>query len=170
MLKGLSFRIKTHHMAQDHTHSIAFLVCYVTLNALCCEALSSKISRMGCRNEATFKASGTDFILKASSPKLISTAHAPLLPHCARSCIRANECKSMIYKKKPATKTEKNCQLLKSEKRNLTNSDTESSLGWMYYQPLQQVSTPLMRYHSASFRFQSTVKICKNDRVESWLW
>ena len=155
-------------MAQDHTHSTAFLIFCIALNALCCEA---KISRMGCRNEATFKASGTDFILKASSPQLISQTHAPLLPHCARSCIKANECKSMIYKKKPATKTEKNCHLLKSEKRHLTNSDIQSSLGWIYYQPLQQVGTPiLISYHSASFkmeaRYQSTVKICRNGRVK----
>ena len=134
-------------MALDHNSTKAFLIFYITVNVLCREVLSSKISRMSCRNEATFKANGTDFILKVSSPQLISTTYASSLTHCARSCIKSNTCKSMIYKKKSAQKTEKNCQLLKSEKQNLTNSDFESSLDWIYYQPLQQVCRRLfIRY------------------------
>ena len=81
----------------------------------------------------------TGFALKASSSQLISSVNVLLLPHCARNCIKTDSCKSLVYRKKPETATEKNCQLLKVEKSSLSSSDTESSVGWAYYEPLQQV-------------------------------
>ena len=98
-----------------------------------------KLHRMSCRREATFKAIQTGFVVKASSSQLISAINITLLPHCARSCIKTDSCKSLVYRKKPATTTEKNCQLLKVEKSSLSNTDIESSAGWTYYEPLQQV-------------------------------
>ena len=161
---ALSFEVKSRLMAHNHTHSRVgtFLIFCITVNALCCEALSPKISRMGCRNEAIFKASGTGFILKANSPQLISTTYAPLLTHCARSCIKSNICMSMIYKRKLVNKAEKNCQMLKSEKQNFTNSEIESSLGWIYYQPLQQVCTFILVGYQ-------TVKIMNTFIISSYL-
>ena len=101
---------------------------------------SNKINRMSCRNEATFKAIDRGFKVKESSAKLISTTNVPFLPNCARSCIKASGCKSAIYKKNPTTATERNCQLLNVEKISLTNDDKQSSSGWIYYEPLHQVS------------------------------
>ena len=100
---------------------------------------SQKIHRRNCRNEAIFKANGTSFVVKANSSTLIVTMNAPLLPNCARRCIKTNGCKSVIYKKEPATPTERNCQILNAEKADLTGDEIESSTGWIYYEPLQQV-------------------------------
>ena len=98
-----------------------------------------KIHRMSCRNEATFKANGRDFVVKESSSKLISTIKALLLANCARSCIKTSECKSFLFKKNATLSTEKNCQLLNVEKNNLTSYDMQNMTGWVYYEPLQQV-------------------------------
>ena len=99
---------------------------------------SQPIHRMSCRKEATFKANGTGFILKPSSSKLISTTNAPLLPHCARLCTNTDNCKSLVYKKQPSVVTDNNCQILTVEKMNLAKDDIENSVGWIYYEPLQQ--------------------------------
>ena len=100
---------------------------------------NKKLHRMNCRKEATFKAMKTGYAVKASSSQLISSINVSLLPHCARNCIKTDSCKSLVYRKKPATTTEKNCQLLKVEKNSLRSSDLEDSVGWTYYEPLQQV-------------------------------
>ena len=78
-------------------------------------------------------------MVKASSSKLISTTSVPSLTQCLRSCIRNDDCKSMVYKKKPATTKEKNCQILNVERSNLTNDDMVASTGWEYYEPVKTV-------------------------------
>ena len=116
------------------------LIIPVTLSIFSlCEVLSQKIHRMNCRNEATLKAIDKDFMVKESSSKFISSTSVLLLPHCARNCLKTSECKSVIYKKIPATPTEKNCQILNVEKSALVSNDKQSSAGWIYYEPLQQV-------------------------------
>ena len=127
-------------MVPHHIINIAMILVAQTIMAAGLGQISNqKLHRLSCRKEATFKANGTGFMVKAISSKLISTTNAPLLPHCARRCIRTDDCKSMLFKKKPVTATDSNCQLLKVEKMNLTNDDMENSIGWIYYEPLQQV-------------------------------
>ena len=123
-------------MAWNQVINIALPIINV-LTAICFGNIASqKIHRMSCRKEGTFKANGKDFMVKPSSSRLISTVKAIMLAHCARSCIRTNECESMIYKKKSK---EQNCQLLNVEKSSLANDDIQNSVGWIYYGPLQQV-------------------------------
>ena len=103
------------------------------------EATSQKFHRSSCHREATFKANGGNFMVKASSSKLISTTSVPSLAQCSRSCVRNDDCKSMVYKKKPATTKEKNCQILNVERSKLTNDDMVASTGWQYYEPVKMV-------------------------------
>ena len=103
------------------------------------ETKSQKIHRNSCHKEATFKANGTNFMIKADSAKLISTTSAPSLAHCTRSCIKRDGCKSMVYKKKALITNENNCQILNAEKGELTSNDMGTSTGWKYYDTLKQV-------------------------------
>ena len=114
------------------------LISLIPMIAALGKITSQPIHRMSCRKEATFKANGTGFTVKASSSKLIATANVPLLPHCARRCVNTGNCKSLVYKKQPVVVTDINCQILKVEKMNLTNDDIEHSVGWIYFVPLQQ--------------------------------
>ena len=102
------------------------------------DAKIQKFHRNSCHKEANFKANGKNFMIKASSSKLISTINAPFLAHCARSCIRKDRCKSMVFKKKSTIMNENNCQILIAEKSEFTIDDTETSTGWKYYHPLKQ--------------------------------
>ena len=132
----IDFISRNTDMHGNHIINIALLIVNV-LVAICFDKITSqKIHRMNCRKEATFKANGKDFMVKSSSSKLVSTITTPLLPHCARSCLRKNECKSVVHKK---SITEQNCQMLNVEKSSLANDDIQNSVGWIYYEPLQQV-------------------------------
>ena len=112
----------------------------ITLIVICLRAsMLEKIHRMGCRNEATFKAKSRNMRVKEGSSKIISIINVHLLPNCARSCIKTNGCKSLSFKKNLSTPTEKNCQLLNVERSNLTTSDIENNTRWIYYEPLNQV-------------------------------
>ena len=128
-------------MTRNQIINVLLFLIQLPIAAYCGEIANQKIHRMSCRNEAIFKKFGGDFMVKSSSSKLISSITARLLPDCARSCIKHSRCKSLIYKKKPATKTELNCQLLDVEKFFLANDDIKYSVGWIYYEPLQQVKS-----------------------------
>ena len=119
-------------MVHGHTIKILFL-------AILCKVELEKITRLSCRNEGTFKASGKDRIIKASSSILISNVKVASLAYCARNCIKANKCKSFVFKKNAATAFEKNCQLLNAEGSNVSLDEIQNSAGWIYYEPLQQV-------------------------------
>ena len=127
-------------MGSDHIINVAMIFVAQALMAAGLGQISNqKLHRLSCRKEATFKANGTGFMVKASSSKLISTSHTPWLASCARTCIQTDDCKSMLFKRKPAMATDSNCQTLKVEKMSLASDDMENSIGWTYYEPLQQV-------------------------------
>lgn len=132
-------------MDRNQIINIALFIPLIFIEVSSGTVTTKKIHRSSCHNEATFKSNGKDFKAKASSSKLISSTNAPLLSHCARSCIRHNGCNSLIYKKNPSTTSEHNCQLLNVEKSSLVNDDTEHSIGWIYYYPLQQVNKSTYR-------------------------
>ena len=122
-------------------HIINIAIAILVQTHTTAETKSQKIHRSICHSEATFKANGTNFMIKADSSKLISTTNAPSLAHCARSCIRKDRCKSMVYRKKSTITNEKNCQILSAEKGELASGDRETSTGWIYYDPLKQACT-----------------------------
>ena len=137
-------------MTRNQIINVLLFLIQLPIAAYCCNITLRKIHRMFCRNEATFKSFDKDFMVKLNSSKLISSITAPLLPDCARSCIKHSGCKSLIYKKKPATTTELNCQLLDVEKSSLANDDIGNSVGWIYYEPLQQVKSGIYIKGSAN--------------------
>lgn len=117
-----------------------FQVINIILFIVLHEVHLQKVNRMSCRREATFKAKHNGFALRNGSTKLVLTSRKSNLELCARSCTNSSMCKAMIYKKTIVASKEINCQLLNTEKPEISTNDFLNGTGWTYYEPLNQVN------------------------------
>ena len=109
----------------------------VLLDGIHCETF--EVHRSSCRRDALFKAADRDKKLTGISSNLIFSGHAASLSLCAHKCTSTPPCMTFNYKKKPSSSQDLNCQLLDINRSN-SKASLQSSVGWIHYQPVTQVS------------------------------
>eukprot|EP00794_Sanderia_malayensis_P002969 gene2969-3422_t len=125
--------------------------------------MTSNIYRSSCRRDALFKATDTDKKLSGQTANLITSTHVESLPLCARMCVQEEmkQCRSINYKKNPASKSDNNCQILNIDK-NSTTAVLHQSAGWKHYEPVQQ-ETPRCRLTKCNLGYECK-ETCLGDK------
>lgn len=98
----------------------------------------SRIHRSACRRDALFKLTDTNQKLSGVTANLVGSSHVKDLSFCVRNCIKPLSCRSVNYKKNPATNAENNCELLDILKSS-SGVVLTSAPGWKHYEPIAQV-------------------------------
>ena len=116
----------------------------VLLHLICSTKATSTfgIYRSSCRRDALFKATDRDAFLKGDVKKEIESSFLKSLSLCARRCMQVSQCQSINYKKNGLIADGANCVLLDIVKSS-TGASLVSGLGWIHYEPVNQVNWPI---------------------------
>ena len=88
--------------------------------------------------------------LVGGASNVISSLYVESLSLCTKKCIDAPQCKSQNYKKNVSGVNEMNCQLLDVNKLT-TGVSLSPAVGWVHYEPINQVKLHFILFTAISF-------------------